>query len=70
MAFTSTNQNSSSDAGPSIEILACSHVRHLRLYDKSSEDMTPWKGDLWKFEMNGFRPWSAPAFGRNICSLQ
>ncbi len=29
-------------------------LMHLRLYDKSSEDMTPGKGDLWKFEMKDF----------------
>ena len=33
MAFTSGKQNGSSKAGPSIEILASGHVRHLRLYD-------------------------------------
>ena len=55
MAFTSGKQNGSSKAGPSIEILAAGHVRHMRLYDTPGQDMVPYKGDLWKFEFADFR---------------
>ena len=64
MAFTSVKQNGSSKSGPSIEILASGHVRHLRLYDTPGKAMTPHKGDLWKFEFSDFNFGFCPTLAR------